>query len=370
VKKENCTIKVNLATNPYEVRVGSHILYSIGDELLNLDISPGTRILVVSNNDVATPYCGSILKSLESAGFLPKQLILNAGEKHKTIQTISLIHNAAYEHQLERNSLIIALGGGVIGDMAGFAAATWLRGISFVQVPTTLLAMVDASVGGKTGVNHPNGKNLIGAFHQPKLVLIDINTLKTLPQREFCAGMAEVIKYGVIGDSQLFKSLEGTNHLNSFESLGERMILEIINNSVRSKADIVERDEKETGIRAVLNYGHTFGHVVENLTGYGHLLHGEAVSIGMVAIGQLSVEKGLWSSSEALRQTNLLRKAGLPVKWPTLDHNSVIRSLQGDKKVRSGKLRFVLPSAIGKVTISSEIDIEEIKNLLNILDKT
>ena len=185
MKKESCTIKVNLATNPYEVRVGSHILDSIGDELLKLGKSPGTRILVVSNSDVAAPYSDSFLESLESAGFLAKLLIINAGEKHKNIQTISIIHNAAYEHQLERNSLIIALGGGVIGDISGFAAATWLRGISFVQVPTTLLAMVDASVGGKTGVNHPNGKNLIGAFHQPKLVLIDINTLKTLPQREF-----------------------------------------------------------------------------------------------------------------------------------------------------------------------------------------
>ncbi len=369
MKKESSTIKINLATNPYEVRVGSHILYSIGEELLNLGITQGTKILVVSNTDVSTPYSVSFLKSLKDAGFLAKLLVVNAGEQQKTMHTISLIHDAAYEHQLERNSLIIALGGGVIGDMAGFAAATWLRGISFVQVPTTLLAMVDASVGGKTGVNHPNGKNLIGSFHQPKLVLIDINTLNTLPQREFCAGMAEVIKYGVIGDPQLFESLEGIAHLNNFKSLGESMVLEIIMNSIKTKASIVEKDEKETGIRAVLNYGHTFGHVVENLTGYGHWLHGEAVSIGMIAVGQLSVEKGIWSSNEATRQKNLLRKAGLPVKWPELDHNSVIRSLQGDKKVSAGKLRFVIPSEIGKVHISSDISIEDILKLLNILEK-
>ncbi len=368
VKQEICTVKVNLANNPYEVRVGSHILYSIGEELRKLQIKAGTRILVVSNPDVATPYSEIFIKSLSNAGYISKLLVINAGEEQKTTQSISLIHNASYEHQLERNSLIIALGGGVIGDMAGFAAATWLRGIPFIQVPTTLLAMVDASVGGKTGVNHPNGKNLIGAFHQPKLVLIDIDTLKTLPRREFSAGMAEVIKYGVIGDSGLFQKLEETKNLSDFELLGYETILEIIKKSVKAKAYIVEKDEKENGIRALLNYGHTFGHVIENLTGYGKWLHGEAVSIGMVAVGQLSIEKGLWSKQDASRQKELLLKADLPVKWPKLDHDSVIRSLQGDKKVKEGKLRFVLPKAIGEVFLSSKVEIREINNLMNKLE--
>jgi len=364
VYQETSRIKVNLVNNSYEVLVGSQVIYSIGSEIEKLKIPKGTKILVISNPDVAEPYSKLFIKNIEDSGYDPKLLVLEAGEDQKTIESISLIHNAAYEHQLERSSLIIALGGGVIGDMTGFAAATWLRGIGFIQVPTTLLSMVDASVGGKTGVNHPKGKNLIGAFHQPKLVLVDIDTLKTLPQREFRSGMAEVIKYGVIGDNELFSRLEKASDLKSLKALDKDLIKSIIIKSIKTKAKIVEEDEKENGIRAILNYGHTFGHVVEALSGYGNFLHGEAVSIGMVAIGELALQLNYWKPQDLTRQNELLIKAGLPTDWPKLDKNKVIRSLQGDKKVKEGNIRFIMPHEIGKVEIVSNIKIESIVSYL------
>jgi 3-dehydroquinate synthase len=273
---------------------------------------------------------------------------------------------------LERGSLIVALGGGVVGDMAGFAAATWLRGIAVVQVPTTLLAMVDASIGGKTGVNHPGGKNLIGAFHQPRLVLIDPSVLATLPVQEFRAGMAEVIKYGVIGDSELFAALEaaalkdpsGDGGLASREALGEALLQSLLERSAASKARVVAADEREGGLRAILNYGHTLGHCVETLSGYGTYLHGEAVGLGMLAAGALSRHLGLWSAQDESRQRALIAAAGLPLSWPPLDPEAVLACLQGDKKVRQGKVRFVLPVAIGQVVIRDDIDPELIRQVL------
>ncbi|KGG15333.1 3-dehydroquinate synthase [Prochlorococcus sp. MIT 0602] len=348
--------------------IGSNNLNSIGIELEYIGVKKGTRILVVTNSEIAKPYSSLFIQSLKSAGYLPYLFIVEAGEEQKRISTIELIHNAAYENQIERSSLIIALGGGVIGDMAGFAASTWLRGISFIQVPTTLLAMVDASIGGKTGVNHPQGKNLIGAFHQPSLVLIDINTLKTLPEREFRSGMAEVIKYGVIKDKELFCKLEQINNLQSFNRINNKDLHEIITSSAKTKARIVELDERESGIRAILNYGHTFGHVVETLCGYGNWLHGEAVSIGMIAIGHLAIQKSFWDAKSFIRQKELLLKAGLPISWPTINHQSVLRSLKGDKKVKDGNLRFILPKTIGEAIISSEITTKDIEVLLKKLD--
>jgi 3-dehydroquinate synthase len=288
-------------------------------------------------------------------------LVIEAGEEQKTPATVALIHNAAFEQKLERGSLIVALGGGVVGDMAGFAAASWLRGIAVVQVPTTLLAMVDASIGGKTGVNHPGGKNLIGAFHQPKLVLIDPLTLATLPDREFRAGMAEVIKYGVIGDGALFSELEAaaladpSRGLASRQALGPALLQQILEHSAQAKAQIVAADEREGGLRAILNYGHTLGHVVEALCGYGTYLHGEAVGIGMVAAGELSLAMGLWSAQDQARQRAVIAAAGLPMAWPDLDPAAVLLCLQGDKKVRDGQVRFVLPTGIGSVEIRNDV---------------
>jgi len=257
------------------------------------------------------------------------------------------------------------LGGGVVGDMTGFAAATWLRGINVVQVPTSLLAMVDSSVGGKTGVNHPQGKNLIGAFYQPRFVLIDPSVLKTLPPREFRAGMAEVIKYGIIWDAELFTKLEESKRLDQLRYVNEELLGIILSGSCQAKADVVGKDEKEAGLRAILNYGHTIGHAVESLTGYKLVNHGEAVAIGMVAAGQIAVQLQMWKPEDAQRQDALIQKAGLPTKLPgVLDIEAIIDTLQTDKKVKDGKVRFVLPTQIGAVTITDQVPADVIRQVL------
>ncbi len=362
-------IPVRLTNNPYEIVIGKGSINCIGEELLKAGIKKGIKILVVSNEDVAIPYGDIFLKSLEKCGYQPSLLIIEAGENQKNPESVALIHDAAFSANLERGSLMIALGGGVIGDMTGFAAATWLRGISVVQVPTTLLAMVDAAIGGKTGVNHKKGKNLIGAFHQPKLVLIDPSTLKTLPEREFRAGMAEVIKYAVIGDTILFNLLENCADLKNLLALNDKTLEEIIIHSCSAKAEIVSLDEREGGIRAILNYGHTFGHAIENLCGYGTWLHGEAVSIGMIAIGELAVQLNSWSKEDASRQKELLLKTGLPVLWPDLKTEDVYKSLLGDKKVKEGRVNFVMPKQIGEVEIKDGISKDSIKQCLDNLPR-
>tara|TARA_Y100001968_G_C19336018_1_gene706892 strand:- start:485 stop:1267 length:783 start_codon:yes stop_codon:yes gene_type:complete len=251
---------------------------------------------------------------------------------------------------------MIALGGGIVGDVTGFAAATWLRGIEYLQIPTTLLSMVDSSVGGKTAVNHPKGKNLIGAFYQPKAVFIDPETLVTLPTREFKAGMAEVIKYGIIKDKALFEYLENEENRDKILNLENESLMKIINNSIQTKACIVSEDEKENGIRAILNYGHSFGHVIENLCGYGEYLHGEAISIGMKIAGDIAAEKNLWLKEDSLRQNSLIKSYGLPTQIPRIKKNSVMTILMGDKKVRDGKMRFILPREIGEVDIFTDVE--------------
>ena len=366
--QERTTITVSLERNPYDVIIGRSMVGEIGVALADLPIRSGTKILVVSNPDVARPYGDSCLNGLRAAGFNPVLLEIDAGEERKTLQTLSLILDKAQQEGLERTSLMLALGGGVVGDMTGFAAACWLRGIGIVQVPTTLLSMVDASIGGKTGVNHPKGKNLIGAFHQPRLVVIDPLTLNTLPVREFRAGMAEVIKYGVIGDPDLFSRLEEASDLSDPAAMDPTLLHDILVLSAEAKAAVVADDEREGGRRAILNYGHTFGHVVETLTGYGTWLHGEAVAIGMAAVGRLAVQKGLWSEADQQRQLKLIEKAGLPVAWPTLDREAALRTLQGDKKVRHGRLRFVLPTRIGNVIISDEISNDDVSRCLESLN--
>ncbi|WP_320667890.1 3-dehydroquinate synthase [Prochlorococcus sp. MIT 1307] len=358
-------IPVEISRKPYEIIIGKGILHRIGEELNKAGIKKGVKILVVTNSDVAEPYSDLFIKSLKESGYEPTLLIIKAGESQKNPSSISLIHDAAFAAKLERGSLMIAFGGGVVGDMTGFAAATWLRGVSVVQVPTTLLAMVDASIGGKTGVNHKGGKNLIGAFHQPKLVLIDPLTLKTLPVREFRAGMAEVIKYAVIGDTKLFSLLEKHNDLSDLIELDYETLEEIISRSCSSKANIVALDEHESGIRAILNYGHTLGHAIETLCGYGTWLHGEAVSIGMVAIGELAIQLGSWSEDDANRQKALLKKAGLPTTWPKLNIEDVCQSLLGDKKVKEGKICFIIPKKIGVVGIKDDVNISSIKECLS-----
>jgi 3-dehydroquinate synthase len=355
------TIEVALSANPYPVVIGRGALQALGEQMRQQGIKAGTKVLVVTNPVVHQHYGAQALTSLESAGFNANLLVIEAGEDQKTPGTVALIHDAAFAHKLERGSVIVALGGGVVGDMAGFAAATWLRGIAVVQVPTTLLAMVDASIGGKTGVNHPGGKNLIGAFHQPRLVLIDPDTLTTLPEREFRAGMAEVIKYGVIGDPELFNELEtAAERLASMNTLPGELLQRVLERSAAAKAKVVAADEREGGLRAILNYGHTLGHVVEALCGYGTYLHGEAVAIGMVAAGELALELDLWSSEDQTRQRAVIAAAELPSRWPDLEPTAVLECLQGDKKVRDGTVRFVLPTNLGTVEIRSDVTAEQV----------
>jgi len=366
------TIPVELGDKAYPIVIGEDSLGSLGERIRELEFREGCTVLVVTNPVVESHYGRQTRASLAAAGLQVSSLVIEAGEDQKTPATVALIHDAAFAAKLERGSLIVALGGGVVGDMAGFAAATWLRGIAVVQVPTTLLAMVDAAIGGKTGVNHPGGKNLIGAFHQPRLVLIDPSVLATLPVQEFRAGMAEVIKYGVIGDSELFAALEaaalkdpsGDGGLASREALGEALLQSLLERSAAAKARVVAADEREGGLRAILNYGHTLGHCVETLSGYGTYLHGEAVGLGMLAAGALSRHLGLWSAQDESRQRALIAAAGLPLNWPPLDPEAVLACLQGDKKVRQGKVRFVLPVAIGRVEIRDDIDPELIRQVL------
>ena len=350
------SIPVELSTHPYPIVIGDGALGSLGAQLQAQGFKVGTKVLVVTNPVVNSHYGATALASLRAAGYDAQLLEIDAGEDQKTPATVALIHDAAFAQKLERGSLIVALGGGVVGDMAGFAAASWLRGIAVVQVPTTLLAMVDAAIGGKTGVNHPGGKNLIGAFHQPRLVLIDPQCLATLPPREFRAGMAEVIKYGVIGDGALFADLEAAGErLAAMDQLPPTLLQQILERSAAAKAKVVAADEREGGLRAILNYGHTLGHVVEALCGYGTYLHGEAVAIGMVAAGELSLELGLWSADDQRRQRQVIAAAGLPVRWPELQAEAVLACLQGDKKVRDGRVRFVLPTALGAVEIRDDV---------------
>ena len=350
------SIPVELSTHPYPIVIGDGALGSLGAQVQAQGFKAGTKMLVVTNPVVNGHYGAKALASLRAAGYDAHLLEIDAGEDQKTPATVALIHDAAFAQKLERGSLIVALGGGVVGDMAGFAAASWLRGIAVVQVPTTLLAMVDAAIGGKTGVNHPGGKNLIGAFHQPRLVLIDPQCLATLPPREFRAGMAEVIKYGVIGDGALFADLEAAGkRLAAMDQLPPILLQQILERSAAAKAKVVAADEREGGLRAILNYGHTLGHVVEALCGYGTYLHGEAVAIGMVAAGELSLELGLWSADDQRRQRQVIAAAGLPVRWPELQAEAVLACLQGDKKVRDGRVRFVLPTALGAVEIRDDV---------------
>jgi len=355
-------IQVALPHDPYPIVISAGGLARLGQWVTTHAVRPGSRVLLVSNPVVHQCYGQQAEDSLKEAGLEVKSLVLEAGEEQKTLASVALIHDAAYQHRLERSSLMVALGGGVVGDMVGFAAATWLRGVAVVQVPTTLLAMVDAAIGGKTGVNHPGGKNLIGAFHQPKAVLIDPEVLTTLPEREFRAGMAEVIKYGVIGDPALFESLEAHAQslppagLASREAVGPKVLREILEKSAASKARVVAADEREGGLRAVLNYGHTLGHVVETLTGYTTYLHGEAVGLGMLMAGTIARRMNLWDADAEARQRALVAAAGLPLTLPPLDPEAVLNTLQSDKKVRNGLVRFVLPTAIGKVVVRDDVD--------------
>ena len=357
-------ITVSLPQDSYAIAIAPDSLKDLGSKMKQLKI--GKKVLVVSNPEIFSHYGDACLESLQAAGFETCTHLIPAGEEYKNLQSIQKVYDTALTNRLERSSTFVALGGGVVGDMTGFSAATWLRGVNFVQVPTSLLAIVDASVGGKTGVNHPQGKNLIGAFYQPKLVAIDPNLLKTLPLREFRAGVAEIIKYGVIWDEDLFTKLEYCDRLDSLDYVSRELLEMMITRSCQAKAEVVSQDEKESGLRAILNYGHTIAHAVESLTHYKQFVHGEAVAIGMVAAGKIAVEMGLWTTEAAKRQDALIVKAGLPTEIPSdLAIEDILETIKSDKKVKAGKVRFILPTAIGKAIISDRVTSEIITKALS-----
>lgn len=339
------TVRVELEERSYPIIIESGIISTIGRRLKEMGLATG-KAAVVTNPLIKGLYGDKVVESLKAAGIIPAVITIPDGEEYKTLKEASAIYDGLIEHRLERSSPIVALGGGVIGDVAGFVAATYLRGVPYIQVPTTLLAQVDSSVGGKTAVNHPKGKNLIGAFYQPKAVFIDPEALKTLDQREFRAGLAEVVKYGVIWDKEFFKFLED-NHGKLLKPGGE--LTRAIERSCAIKAKVVEADETETGLRSILNFGHTFGHAIENLAGYGTFKHGEAVSIGMIMASDLSVAIGACGKDASSRIKGLLSALGLSVIPPEIPAPSFIESMRLDKKVVSARIRFVLLSEIGKV---------------------
>jgi 3-dehydroquinate synthase len=339
------TLTVNLGERSYPIHVGAGILERAGDLLQQAGLRG--KIALVTNPTVAQLYLDPVHDALVHAGFEVTPVLVPDGEEHKNLKSLETIYDRLIAERFERKSCVLALGGGVIGDLAGFAAATYLRGVPYVQVPTTLLAQVDSSVGGKTGVNHQDGKNLIGAFYQPKLVLIDVAVLNTLPRRELAAGLAEVIKYGIIEDPELFRLLE--QQIEQLIGLDRTLLAKIVARSCAIKARVVEADEREEDYRAVLNFGHTIGHALEAATGYRQFLHGEAVGIGMVQAATLSVRQGLCDSENLKRVTALVRRAGLPAEIPPqVSVRSLIEAMEIDKKVAGGKVKFIMCEGIGK----------------------
>ena len=339
------TIKVDLAERSYDIHVGEGILSLAGDLLTEAGIKG--KVAVVTNPTVAQLYLDTLHNALEDSGFDVTPILLPDGEEHKTLSTLSVIFDRLIEERFERKSCIVALGGGVVGDIAGFAAATYLRGTPLVQIPTTLLAQVDSSVGGKTGVNHKHGKNLIGAFYQPRAVIIDVTVLSSLPKRELIAGMAEVIKYGIIANPALFSQLEA--RIDRVLTLDRRLLAELVATSCTIKARVIEKDEREDDYRAVLNFGHTVGHALEAATDYKRFLHGEAVGIGMAKAAAIAYRRGLCDSVTLGRINNLIRTAGLPTQIPDeVSTRSLIQSMELDKKSAGGKIKFVMCTGIGQ----------------------
>jgi len=339
------TVTVALGDRSYPIVIGATVLDEIGERLGAL--LKGRQAAVVTNPTVGRLYLNRIVDSLHAAGFRTSSIEIPDGEEHKSFAWLTFVYDRLLEARMDRTSAVLALGGGVIGDLAGFAAATFLRGVSFIQVPTTLLAHVDSSVGGKTGVNHPAGKNLIGTFYQPRLVLIDIDTLRTLPRREFLAGLVEVIKYGVILDAELFVLIE--QNLESILALDVTLLRRIVHRCCALKAMVVERDERESDYRSILNFGHTLGHAIESVTEYKRYLHGEAVAIGMAFAARLSRIRGYCTDETMHRVVALLKRAGLPVEVPQeLSVTSLGFAVEGDKKVASGKVKFVCIEDFGR----------------------
>jgi 3-dehydroquinate synthase len=353
------TLTVDLGDRSYPIHIGPGLLGQAG--LIAPHLAQ-KRVAIVTNTTVGPLYLERLTRTLTDAGVAVTPIVLPDGEAYKDWQTLNLIFDALLESRAERKTTLIALGGGVIGDMTGFAAACYQRGVPFIQVPTTLLSQVDSSVGGKTGINHPLGKNMIGAFYQPKVVLADTETLRTLPPRELSAGLAEVIKYGLIWDADFFAWLEAS--MEKLRALDAGAISHAIYRSCEIKAQVVGEDEREGGIRAILNLGHTFGHAIESGMGYGNWLHGEAVAAGMVLAADASRRKGWLSAADVERTRALIRRAGLPDTAPDLGVAAYLDYMGHDKKVEAGKIRFVLLKKIGEAVITSDLPAAELEQTL------
>ena len=341
------TVKVPLGRRTYSIVIGRRVADRLGRACFKLGFVP--RCALVTDAKVAPFHAARMLSSLRKAGFEPVLVTVPSGEPAKCLEQVEACYRAFCRHRLERQSFVVALGGGVVGDLAGFAAATYLRGIPLVQLPTTLLAQVDSAVGGKTGVNLPDGKNLVGAFHQPRLVMSDLATLDTLPEREFRSGVAEIIKYGIIRDPGLIEQLEGD--LDRLLAREEAALGAFVSRSCEIKADVVGQDETESGLRAILNFGHTIGHGLEAISGYGQYLHGEAIAVGQVAAARISSEVLGLPAADVERIRTLFNRAGLPtsVRLTTPQKKRLLATLQLDKKVSEGQVRFVLAEGIGRV---------------------
>jgi len=355
-------IRVALEERSYDIRLGAGNLDHLGALCRELGLSGSAA--VVSNTTVAPLYWERVRASLEGAGFKAVLVSLPDGEEYKNSATLNLIYDQLVDASLDRGSFIVALGGGVIGDMAGFAAASYLRGIPFLQVPTTLLSQVDSSVGGKTGINHPRGKNLIGAFYQPSAVLIDVATLDTLPEREYRSGLGEIIKYGAVLDGDFFSFLE--QHAALLLARDKEALIQAVGRSCAIKASVVEEDEREGGLRAVLNYGHTLGHAVETLTGYTRYLHGEAVAIGMVQAARVSQRFGFCSQADRDRIESLIELLGLPKELPSFAPEAYAEALSHDKKVRENGLLFICNVGIGGYRMERVTDLKALLEICGI----
>jgi 3-dehydroquinate synthase len=357
------TVDVPLGNRSYKIEVARQLLPKLGAYCQTLGV--GQRCAIISDSNVAKRYGKTAAESLANAGFASVPITIPPGEKSKSLRFVSECYDQLAAHRLERKSFIVALGGGVVGDLAGFVAATYLRGLPFVQIPTTLLAQVDSSVGGKVGVNLPAGKNLVGAFYQPRLVLCDLSTLDSLPEREFRAGLAEVIKYGIIYDAKLFKMLE--KDLEKLLRREPKTLAGVVSRCCEIKADVVGQDETESGLRAILNFGHTIGHGLEAISRYGKYLHGEAISIGQVAAARLSSKLLGLPQIDAERIKTLFERSGLPVsvRLTRTQRAALFDAMRLDKKVSAGEVKFVLAREIGKVEFGIKVPNNEIEAVLD-----
>ena len=352
------TLHVELGERRYPIFIGSQL----DPKTLLAPYIKGQQVMIVTNTTLEQLYLSHYVHDLESLGKKVATCVLPDGEKYKNLENLNLIFDALLEAGFNRDCTVLALGGGVIGDMAGFASACFQRGVYFIQVPTTLLSQVDSSVGGKTGINHPLGKNMIGAFKQPEVVMADMAQLRTLPARELSAGLAEVIKYALLGDLEFLAWLE--QHMDGLLAGDESLLAQAVYRSCAHKARIVANDEKEQGERALLNLGHTFGHAIESYLGYGKWLHGEAVATGMVMAADLSQRMG-WISAEDLQRTkNIIQRAKLPISCPKIPLDEFLSYMAHDKKVLNGQLRLVLLQQLGQAVITKEFDVEKMKQVI------